>query len=76
MSEAITDTELEAHISACGDLMLAAYAAGNRQEAEQWMQAQVEAIRGRSLVQVAHMEGCYFENRGCAHRAAMQGTTV
>ena len=66
----MTDAEREAHIKDCGRLMQKAYSEGNRQEAEQWMQAQKEAIKGRSAAQVARMEGCYFCARGEADQTA------
>jgi hypothetical protein len=68
----MTDAEREAHIKDCGRLMQKAYEQGNRQEAEQWQQAQFEAIRGRSAAQVAAMEGCYFDAQGDAARAQLE----
>jgi uncharacterized protein (DUF2384 family) len=72
----MTDQEREAHIKDCGRLMQKAYAEGNREEARQWMQAQAEAIRGRSPAQIARMEGCYFLARGEADRMAMGVTNA
>lgn len=69
----MTDEEREAHISDCGRLMQQAYGRGNREEALGWMQAQREAIKARSLNQVATMESCYFIERGAADRAALNG---
>ena len=45
---AIGDAELERHIKDTAGRMEAAYAAGNRQEAEGWMQAMYAAIKARS----------------------------
>ena len=66
------DAAREAHIAHCGEQMQACYAAGNREAAENWMQAQAEAIRGRSAAQVRLMESCYFAAQGSADRAAME----
>lgn len=52
----MTDAELEAHILDCGRLMLEAMAAGNRQEADEWLQAQAYAIKCRSPEKVREME--------------------
>lgn len=49
------DAERELHIQSCGHLMQQAMAAGNRQEAMDWMQAQTLAIAQRSPAQVARM---------------------
>lgn len=74
----MTDTELERHIQDCGRLMLAAMEAGNREEAEGWLQAQNQAIAQCSPAQVARMEAarglgpsgqsCYFDSMGETHR--------
>ncbi len=68
----MNDAEREAHIKDCGRRMEAAYAAGNRQEAEQWLQAQAEAIRARSPLQVVRMESCFFADQGDAARAMLE----
>lgn len=52
----MSDEEREQHIADCGRLMLEAMAAGNREEAEGWLQAQNQAIAARSPEQVARME--------------------
>lgn len=52
----MSDAEREQHIHDCGRLMLEAMAAGNREEAEGWLQAQNAAIAARSPAQVARME--------------------
>lgn len=48
--------ELEHHIRECGDNMMQAYAEGNRQDAEQWLELQRQAIGMRTPNMVAHME--------------------
>jgi hypothetical protein len=68
----MTDQEREAHIKDCGRMMQKAYEQGNRQEADQWLQAQTEAVKGRSGVQVALMEGCYFDAQGAAAHAELE----
>ena len=65
------DQEREDYIKACGDRMLKAYEAGNREDADLWLQAQNEAIRGRSAAQVARLEACFFVTTGEADRASM-----
>jgi hypothetical protein len=67
----MTDAEREDYIKDCGLRMEHAYACGNRQAAEQWLQAQNEAIKGRSAAKVAAMEGCYFDQQGESHAQAM-----
>lgn len=52
----MTDAELEAHIRDCGRLMLEAMAAGNRQEAYEWLQAQNLAVMQRRPEYVAELE--------------------
>lgn len=69
---AMTDAELEQHIQDCGRHMLEAMAQGNRQAADEWLQAQTVAINSRSPAQVARMEAergllpepCYFDTQG------------
>lgn len=51
----MTDQQRERYIRECGVLMVAAMVAGNRQEAESWMQAEMHAIGQRSAAQVARM---------------------
>jgi hypothetical protein len=70
----MTDQEREDYIKACGDRMQKAYEAGNREDAELWLQAQNEAIKGRSPAQVARMESCFFADQGEKARAAMEGS--
>jgi hypothetical protein len=67
----LTDAEREIHIRDCGRLMTNAFERGNREEAMGWLQAQNDAIKGRSPAQVARMEGCYFCDRGEADKQAM-----
>ena len=64
-AKTMSDDERELHIKHCGELMEANYAQGNREAAMEWLQAQNEAIKGRSAAQVARME----EERGfvCAN---------
>jgi hypothetical protein len=68
----VTDAELESHIVSCGHLMEQAYAEGNREAAQNWLQAQNAAIRGRSPKQIALMEQraglapCFFTEAGNA----------
>ena len=50
------DEKRELHIKHCGDMMEANYAQGNREAAMAWLQAQNEAIKGRSAAQVANLE--------------------
>jgi len=52
----VSDAELEAHIRDCGRLMLEAMAAGNRQEADEWLHAQTVAIKSRSPEKVRELE--------------------
>lgn len=66
------DEKRELHIKHCGDMMEANYAQGNREAAMAWLQAQNEAIKGRSAAQVARMEGCYFNDLGEQHRAHLE----
>lgn len=68
----MTDQEREDYIKECGARMEAAYLAGNRQEAEQWLQAQNVAIKARSAAQVARMEDDYFSDQGAADRAVLE----
>jgi hypothetical protein len=56
MTATMTDEELELHIQDCGRHMLEAMAQGRRQDAEEWLQAQNDAIASRSPAQVARME--------------------
>lgn len=51
----MTDAERELHIQHCGYLMEQAMLAGNRQEAESWLQAEMQAIATRSPAQVDRM---------------------
>lgn len=68
----MTDEEREQHIQDCGRLMLEAMANGNREEAENWLQAQNQAIAARSPEQVKRMEiarglagtSCFFDTQG------------
>lgn len=62
----------EEYIEYCGAQMECCYASGNREAAENWMQAQNEAIRGRSAARVAEMERDYFGSMGAADRAALE----
>lgn len=48
--------ELEHHIRECGDNMLQAYAEGNRQAAEQWLELQRVALASRTPLTVAQLE--------------------
>ena len=48
--------ELEHHIRECGDNMLQAYAEGNRQAAEHWLELQRVAIGQRGPATVAQLE--------------------
>ncbi len=48
--------ELEHHIVECGANMLQAYAEGNRQAAEQWLELQRVAIGKRTAATVAQLE--------------------
>ena len=68
------DDQREIHIKHCGELMEASYAQGNREAAMDWLQAQNEAIKGRSAAQVAWMEArmCFFDVRGEADRAMLE----
>jgi hypothetical protein len=67
----VDDAEREAYIQHCGEQMQACYAAGNREAAENWMHAQMEAIAGRSAAQVRRMEGAYFADMGERDRITM-----
>ena len=51
----ITDYERELHIQHAGYLMGLAMHSGNREEAQQWLRAQMLAIRQRSPAQQARM---------------------
>ncbi len=69
------DIEREALIVRLGELMLKAYAAGDRQIAAQHLQAQALAIRARSPAQITRLEGerglgepCYFHEACQADR--------
>jgi hypothetical protein len=70
----MTDQEREEYIKACGERMQKAYEAGNREDAELWLQAQNEAIKGRSAGQVARMEACFFVTAGEADKQALEGS--
>lgn len=48
--------ELEHRIRECGENMLAAYKAGDRMTATQWLELQRVAIKSRSTSQVARLE--------------------
>lgn len=48
--------ELEHHIRECGDNMLQAYAEGNREAAEQWLELQRVAIGKRTTATVGQLE--------------------
>lgn len=72
----MTDQEREDYIKACGDRMRKAYEAGNREDAELWLQAQNQAIKDRSPDQVARMEGCFFAATGEADAAALGVTNA
>ena len=50
------DAEREYHIKHLGDLMLQAYADGDRKAAAQWLQLQEEAIAGRTPGQILKLE--------------------
>ncbi len=50
--------------------MLAAYAAGDRMTAAQWLELQRQAIKSRSPEQINRMEACYFTEQGEADRKA------
>lgn len=67
----MNDQAREDYIKACGDRMRKAYEAGNREDAELWLQAQNHAIKDRSPAQVARMEACFFVTTGEADRASM-----
>jgi hypothetical protein len=69
----MNDQEREDFIKACGDRMRKAYEAGNREDADLWLQAQNEAIRGRSAAQVARLEACFFVTTGEADKQALEG---
>jgi len=58
----MTDTEREDRIRQCGEQLQAAYAAGDRQQAQECLREQQTLIRGRSSEQVARME----QERGLA----------
>ena len=67
--------ELEHRIRECGENMLAAYTAGDRMTATQWLELQRVAIKSRSPEQVVKLEtekglrpGCYFTEQGEADR--------
>lgn len=65
------EQELEAHIASCGHLMVSEYEAGNRESAENWLQAMYEAIRARP--QVVATDSCYFDACGAADRLKLCG---
>lgn len=67
----MTDQEREDYIKACGDRMRKAYEAGNREDADLWLQAQNQAIKDRSPAQVARMEACFFVTAGEDDAAAL-----
>lgn len=77
----MSDAEREAHIKDCDSLMVAAMAAGNREEAMNWQQAMYQAIASRSDAQKARMEAdierrisegnCYFMAVGAEHAAEL-----
>lgn len=77
----MTDAELEQHIQDCGRHMLEAMAQGNRQAADEWLQAQTVAINSRSPAQVSRMEAerglsgasCYFDTQGEIDRGQLPG---
>lgn len=79
---AMGEAELEQHIHDCGRHMLQAMANNNREEAEGWLQAQMQAIQARSpetkqrmeqaIMQRIH-EPCYFDAQGEAARQELQG---
>lgn len=81
----MTDQQRERYIRECGLLMVAAMVAGNRQEADSWMQAEMLAISQRSPAQVAKMtaeveraidEGVnYFAAIGDRHAAQLRSAT-
>lgn len=50
------DAELEHRVRECGENMLREYEAGNREAAEQWLEAQRVAINSRSGCHVARLE--------------------
>lgn len=68
------DEKREIHIKHCGDMMEASYAQGNREAAMAWLQAQNEAIKGRSAAQIELMERrmCFFDVRGQADQAMLE----
>lgn len=51
----VTDEQRERHIQACGEHMLACYAAGDKETAKAWLAAQNAAIAGRSKEQRERM---------------------
>lgn len=75
----MTDAEREAYIARCGRQLVEAMAAGNRQEAVSWMQAEMLAISQRSPAQQARMTAAidqaiddgvnYFDSCGARHSA-------
>lgn len=73
----VTDEQRERHIQACGEHMLACYAAGDREMAKCWLAAQNAAIRERSEAQKRRMavaaglpteDGCFFAQDGLRAR--------
>lgn len=65
----MSDDEREAHILACGELMMQALRRyhqsrdlADRAEADSWLRTMEDAIKGRSAARVAQMES----NRGLA----------
>ncbi|NVO06460.1 MAG: hypothetical protein HXX19_11265 [Rhodoferax sp.] len=69
----MTDSEREIMIKAAGGLMLQAHEEGNQGAAKAWLEAQSKLIKERSPAQGAHMESCYFCERGEADRKLSKG---
>jgi hypothetical protein len=80
----LAEAKIDQHIDDCGLLMLAAYSRGNRQEAEQWLQAQTKAIASRTPAHKARLEAeilariedpanCYFFETGALARFQRTG---
>lgn len=71
----LSDDEREAYIADCARRFHAAYSAGDRETAYEWLRMQNEAIKARTDERIAEMEramGCFFCEEGEADRARME----
>ena len=83
----LAEHELDQNIHDCGEHMLDAYRRGNRQEAEEWLQTQSQAIACRTpahkarleadiMERIENPENCYFVETGNLARFQRTGVVA